>query len=101
MFQQLFEAYVTHYVPLPPSTEKPHRFLIHTKMPESAIAPYLDEVVKRGKPLGVRVGSYPKMHNGVDVSLIGKDETVLEQIAQDVAKQLDGEVKARGKLGEV
>lgn len=47
-----------------------------------------------------RVGSYPKFSKGVDVSLIGTDQSRLGELAEEVVKELDGEIVAQGKLGE-
>lgn len=72
-------------------------------MPESSIAPFLTELSNRVKKEGIRVGSYPKLSNsktGVDVSLIGKDQSRLDELAQEVVKELQGEVVSQGKIGE-
>lgn len=37
---------------------------------------------------------------GVDVSLIGKDEARLKEIAEEVVQELKGELVAQGKLGQ-
>ncbi|GAA5898788.1 hypothetical protein JCM6882_003999 [Rhodosporidiobolus microsporus] len=100
LFERLIEGLVAHYVPLPPSSEKPYRVLVHTKMPESAIAPFLTKLAERVRKEGVRVGSYPKLMAGVDVSLIGKDEARLSELAQEVIQELQGELLAQGKLGQ-
>jgi len=55
---------------------------------------------ERVKKENIRVGSYPKLHYGVDVSLIGKDEARLKELGEEVVKELNGEVVAGGKLGE-
>lgn len=72
--------------------------LVHTKMPESNIAPFLTKLQTRVRKENVNIGSYPKI-SGVDVSLIGKDEARLQELAQEVVKELDGELLAAGKLG--
>jgi molybdopterin-biosynthesis enzyme MoeA-like protein len=120
LFERLVTAFLSRWVPLPPSTEKPTRVLIHTELPESSIAPSLTTLQERVKkesivscPEGVdwstradarshtqRVGSYPKLLAGVDVSLIGKDASRLEELAQEVVKELQGEIILQGKLGE-
>ncbi|KAK4052078.1 hypothetical protein OIV83_002372 [Microbotryomycetes sp. JL201] len=100
LFERLLTALLSRYVPLPPSSEKPYRWLIHTKQPESNIAPFLTSLQQRVKEEGIRVGSYPKLFAGVDVSLIGKDEGRLSELSQEVVKELQGEVVAQGKLGE-
>ncbi|GAA5836901.1 hypothetical protein JCM11251_005818 [Rhodosporidiobolus azoricus] len=102
LFERLIEGLVAHYVPLPPSSEKPYRVLVHTKMPESAIAPFLTKLAERVRKEGVRVGSYPKLMAGVDVSLIGKDNARLSELAEEdeLTSELQGELVAQGKLGE-
>lgn len=49
-----------------------------------------------------RVGSYPKMLKGVDVSLIGFDQARLAEVAEEVAKETEGEVQKDGvsRVGE-
>ncbi|KZO94677.1 Molybdopterin binding protein [Calocera viscosa TUFC12733] len=88
------------YLPLPPSSERPFRHLIHTGRPESSIAPFLTELANRTKPEGIRVGSYPDFRVGVTVSLIGKDQARLRVLQEEVVKALDGTVVAEGKVGE-
>jgi len=100
LFEQLITAYLSNYVTLPPSSSKPFRVLVHTSMPESNIAPFLTELQARVKNEGIKVGSYPKLLAGVDVSLIGKDEARLHELADECIKELKGELVAAGKLGE-
>ena len=69
-------------------------------MPESSIAPFLTELSNRVKKEGIRVGSYPKFSQGVDVSLIGKEQSRLDELAMEVVKELQGEIVSQGKLGE-
>ena len=69
-------------------------------MPESNIAPFLTELQARVKNEGIKVGSYPKLLAGVDVSLIGKDEARLHELADECIKELKGELEAAGKIGE-
>ncbi|SDA07948.1 BZ3501_MvSof-1269-A2-R1_Chr5-1g07333 [Microbotryum saponariae] len=78
----------------------PYRLLIHTSMPESSIAPFLTSLHERVRKEGVRVGSYPKFDKGVDVSLISKDLERIKELAQEVVKELKGEIVEQGKLGE-
>lgn len=40
------------------------------------------------------------MFQGVDVSLIGKDEARLKELSERVVTELSGEVISTGKLGE-
>lgn len=100
LFEQLLTSYLANYIPLPPSSSKPFRVLVHTKMPESNIAPFLTTLQARVKAEGIRVGSYPKLMQGVDVSLIGKDEARLAELAQECCKELQGEIIAQGKIGQ-
>lgn len=69
-------------------------------MPESSIAPFLTTLQERVKKEMIRVGSYPKLMQGVDVSLIGKNESRLKELAEEVVKELKGELVAQGKLGQ-
>ncbi|GAA5964187.1 hypothetical protein JCM21900_001499 [Sporobolomyces salmonicolor] len=100
LFERLITGLAAHYIPLPPSSEKPYRILVHTEIPESSIAPFLTELHERVRKEGIRVGSYPKLLRGVDVSLIGKNEDRLHELAQEVIKELKGELVAQGKLGQ-
>lgn len=74
--------------------------LYECRMPESSIAPFLTTLQERVKKEMIRVGSYPKLMQGVDVSLIGKDESRLKELAEEVVKELKGELVAQGKLGQ-
>ncbi|GAA5847471.1 hypothetical protein JCM3766R1_005358 [Sporobolomyces carnicolor] len=100
LFERLVTGYVSRFVELPPTSEKPHRVLIHTEMLESSIATFLTKLSERVKKEGIRVGSYPKMRAGVDVSLIGKDEARLLELAKEVEQELKGELVAHGKIGQ-
>jgi len=120
LFERLVTGYASRFIQLPDSSEKPFRVLVHTAMPESSLAPFLTKLHERVRKEGIRVGSYPKLLKGVDVSLIGKDESRLLELAEEgtseiqstsatlyslgtsnpVVKELDGELVARGKLGE-
>lgn len=100
LFQRLATGMLSKFVELPDASEKPYRYLIHTEMPESSIAPFLTKLAAKTKQEGIRVGSYPKLFQGVDVSLIGKDESRLKELAQEVVEELEGEVVSTGKLGE-
>lgn len=53
LFERLLTALTSRYVPLPPSTEKPTRVLIHTTLPESSIAPFLTKLQEKVKNEGV------------------------------------------------
>ncbi|SGY66115.1 BQ5605_C004g02626 [Microbotryum silenes-dioicae] len=100
LFERLLTGLGSRYINLPPSSEKPYRLLIHTSMPESSIAPFLTSLHERVRKEGVRVGSYPKFDKGVDVSLISKDLERIKELAQEVVKELKGEIVEQGKLGE-
>ena len=76
------------------------RHLIHTTQPESSIAPYLASLAQRLKSEGIRLGSYPAFMGGVTVSLIGKDTKRLEELEDEVVREVQGEKVERGKLGE-
>ncbi|KAH9471236.1 hypothetical protein MJO28_002914 [Puccinia striiformis f. sp. tritici] len=76
LFQQLLQALMCHYVPLPPESDKPHRVMIQTKLPESIIAPILTRFSDQIKveKLDIKLGSYPNLITGiVNISLIGID----------------------------
>ncbi|GAA5913389.1 flavin adenine dinucleotide pyrophosphatase [Sporobolomyces salmoneus] len=100
LFERLLTGYVSRYIELPPASEKPYRVLIHTEMPESSIAPFLTKLADRVKKERIRVGSYPKFKVGVDVSLIGKDESRLLELAKEVEQELQGSLIAHGKIGQ-
>jgi len=91
LFQKMLHG-LTPYLPIPPPDKRPFRHQVHTKKPESSIAPYLAELQKRVKGEGVRVGSYPLLMRGVTISLIGPDKTRVRELGQEVVKEVDGEV---------
>ncbi|KAK4705825.1 hypothetical protein P7C70_g372, partial [Phenoliferia sp. Uapishka_3] len=125
LFQQLLTGLCARFVKLPPSSSKPFRLLIHTesvfswarnylskllnpayhlqsndRLPESSIAPFLTKLQEKVKTEQIRVGSYPKLLAGVDVSLIGKDLDRLKELSQEVIQELQGTLVLEGKLGE-
>ncbi|KAM0756457.1 Molybdopterin binding protein [Meredithblackwellia eburnea MCA 4105] len=83
LFQQLLTGLCARFVELPPASSKPFRLLIHTELPESSIAPFLTKLQERVKKELVRVGSYPKLNQGVDVSLIGQDLDRLKELSSE------------------
>ncbi|SNX88116.1 related to 3^-phosphoadenosine 5^-phosphosulfate sulfotransferase (PAPS reductase)/FAD synthetase and related enzymes [Melanopsichium pennsylvanicum] len=100
---RLFEALIDgmeQYIPLDPNRKRPYRVLIHTRLPESNISPFLVQLTEKCKPLGVKVGSYPKWNNGVDVSLIGHEWETLKDLIPEVEKEVNGEVVEQGQLGK-
>jgi len=99
LFTRLLDA-LTKYLPLPPPSERPFRHLIHTKLPESNIAPFLTSLQARVKGEGIRIGSYPAFQLGVTVSLIGLDSDRLKELGKEVANELQGEVIAEERVGE-
>ncbi|TFK89524.1 Molybdopterin binding protein [Polyporus arcularius HHB13444] len=89
LFQRMLDG-LAAYLPLPPASERPFRQQIFTSLPESSIAPFLTNLQARTKSAGVRVGSYPLLSKGVYVSLIGRDVATVKEIAEEVAKELQG-----------
>ncbi|KAL8284109.1 hypothetical protein RQP46_004858 [Phenoliferia psychrophenolica] len=100
LFQQLLTGLCARFVKLPPTSSKPFRLLIHTELPESSIAPFLTKLQLKVKAEQIRVGSYPKLNAGVDVSLIGKDMDRLKELSEEVIQELKGTLLLEGKLGE-
>lgn len=69
------------------------RILISTPLPESAVAPYLTELAKKVEPQGVKVGSYPRWEKKRNtVTLVGKNKSLLDSIAPEVAQNVKGRV---------
>lgn len=100
---RLFEALLDGlqpYLPLDPARPRPYRVLIHTRLPESHISPFLVHLTDTCKPLAIKVGSYPKWNNGVDVSLIGTDWDQLQQLIPKVEKEVQGKLIESGQLGK-
>lgn len=100
---RLFEALLDGlepYVPIDPNRPRPFRLLVHTKLPESNISPFLAKLTDNCKPEGIKVGSYPKWNNGVDVSLIGEDMDRLQELGKEVEREIEGTIVAQGKIGE-
>jgi hypothetical protein len=108
---------LTPFLPLPPKNERPLRIQIFTeyvfryfyeskinipfirRRPESMIAPYLTSLQQRLKVHGIQVGSYPVVHKGVFVSLIGRDldsgqkgRLWLAEVAQEVEREVRGKI---------
>ncbi|KAK0550984.1 hypothetical protein OC846_003461 [Tilletia horrida] len=100
---RLFEALLdglASYIPIDKDAPRPFRVLIKTKRPESSIAPFLTKLSQRVKAEEISVGSYPKLFDGVEVSLIGTDLEALKKYGEEVAKELDGTILDVGKLGD-
>lgn len=102
LFQQLLQALLWHYIPLPPESEKPHRVTIQTTHPESIIAPILTDFSTRfrgggkvddrvgGSQGGIKIGSYPNLITGqVTVSLIGSELDRLNVVADQIRLAFD------------
>ncbi|EPQ27734.1 uncharacterized protein PFL1_04871 [Pseudozyma flocculosa PF-1] len=100
---RLFEALLDgleQYIPIDPNRPRPYRLLIHTRLPESNISPFLVKLTEKCKPEGIKVGSYPKWNNGVDVSLIGEDLGRLQELGKEVEREVQGTILEQGKVGE-
>ncbi|SPO31990.1 related to 3^-phosphoadenosine 5^-phosphosulfate sulfotransferase (PAPS reductase)/FAD synthetase and related enzymes [Ustilago trichophora] len=100
---RLFEALIDgleSYIPLDPNRQRPYRVLIHTRLPESNISPFLVKLTHKCKQFGIKVGSYPKWNNGVDVSLIGNDWDELQKLIPQVENQVNGTLIESGQLGK-
>ena len=69
-------------------------------MPESSIAPYLTSLHNRVKNDGVRVGSYPLLMKGVYVSLIGRPEARVRELAAEVEKEIQGRLVSEEEVKE-
>ncbi|KAA1083287.1 hypothetical protein PGT21_013853 [Puccinia graminis f. sp. tritici] len=92
LFQQLLQALMCNYISLPPETDKPHRVIIQTKLPESIIAPTLTRLSKQLKDekQDIKLGSYPNLITGiVSISLIGIDLEKLNSFAQLIQLEFD------------
>ncbi|KAE8202513.1 hypothetical protein CF328_g2168 [Tilletia controversa] len=99
LFEALLDGLVP-YIAIDKDAPRPYRVLVKTKLPESSIAPFLTKLAERVKTEDIKVGSYPKLFQHVEVSLIGTDLEALKKYGDEVAKELDGEIIATGKLGE-
>lgn len=87
------------YIALDPNKPKPYRVLIHTSLPESNISPFLVRLTEECKPLSIKVGSYPKWNNGVDVSLIGDNLAELQKLIPKVESEVQGTLISQGQIG--
>jgi len=100
LFEALLDGLVP-YIPIDKNAPRPFRVLVRTLQPESSIAPFLTSLSERVKSEGIKVGSYPKiLPSSVEVSLIGTDFDALKKYGDEVAKEVEGEVVASGKVGE-
>jgi hypothetical protein len=62
------------------------------RQPESGIAPFLTALQARVRSEDIRVGSYPRWSGGVHVSLIGREHERVRVLADEVARELEGEL---------
>ncbi|SAM86445.1 related to 3^-phosphoadenosine 5^-phosphosulfate sulfotransferase (PAPS reductase)/FAD synthetase and related enzymes [Ustilago bromivora] len=98
LFETLLEN-MRDYIPLDPNHPKPYRVLIHTHLPESNISPFLVKLSEKCREMHIKVGSYPKWNNGVDVSLIGKDWSELQKLIPEVQEAVQGKLIESTQLG--
>jgi len=96
LFQKMLDG-LTPYLPLPPPSERPLRLQIFTSRPESIIAPFLTALQFRVREQGIQVGSYPVLRKGVYVSLIGRNQALVREVAAEVESGVGGKVMERGK----
>ncbi|KAI0031505.1 MoaB/Mog domain-containing protein [Vararia minispora EC-137] len=99
LFQKMVTG-LTPYLPLPPTEERPFRQQVFTSLPESSIAPYLTSLHKRVRDEGVRIGSYPLLFKGVFVSLIGRPEARVRELAAEVEKEVQGRLVSEEEVKE-
>ncbi|KAH7106972.1 MoaB/Mog domain-containing protein [Auriculariales sp. MPI-PUGE-AT-0066] len=90
LYRRMLDSLVEHYLPLPP--ERPSRYLVFTTLPESTIAPYLANLQARVKLEGIRIGSYPTLYKGVTVSMIGAKLSRLQELGEEVCREVQGTV---------
>ncbi|KAL2044489.1 hypothetical protein N7G274_003194 [Stereocaulon virgatum] len=93
LFEKLLEGLKPRLVPrlTDPEGKGVYRMLFSTPMAESAIATYLTELAAQVEPKGIKVGSYPrwgKKRNSV--TLVGRNKELMEQIAPEVARNVQG-----------
>ncbi|PRP85984.1 hypothetical protein PROFUN_05755 [Planoprotostelium fungivorum] len=97
IFEQLLQG-LTPYLPLPPSSSRQKRVIVFTKMLESNLAPFLTSLQEKVKSKKIKIGSYPEMGVGVNISLIGTDEEILLEAAEQVVKELEGKIVSKGDV---
>lgn len=93
LFEKLLEGLKPRLVTrlTDPEGKGVYRMLFSTPMAESAVATYLMELAAEVEPKGIKVGSYPrwgKKRNSV--TLVGRNKKLMEQIAPEVAKNVQG-----------
>ncbi|CAO3612305.1 unnamed protein product [Cunninghamella blakesleeana] len=99
---KLFESLVTSLKPhlVESMTKKQvngkyYRLEIATKLGEGDIAPFLTSIQESVKNKHIKIGSYPKWIAGPDgekvvVSVVGKDEASVNEISQEITKEIKG-----------
>ena len=93
LFTQLLDGLKPLLLPrlTDPEGKGMHRLLFSTPLAESEVAGYLTELAGRVEPLGVKVGSYPRWGKGRNtVTLVGRDEGVLEGLVGEVERGVKG-----------
>ncbi|KAF8456946.1 MoaB/Mog domain-containing protein [Terfezia claveryi] len=94
LFQSLLEkltALLVERGKINPSTQRSHRIIISTPLPESAVAEYLAALQGRVEGRGVKVGSYPRWEKKRNtVTLVGRDLEYLESLVPEVEKGVEG-----------
>ena len=93
LFEKLLEGLKPRLLPrlTDPEGKGVYRLLFSTPMAESAVATYLTELAAEVEPKGIKVGSYPRWgRKRNSVTLVGRDKEYLEEIAPEVAKNVQG-----------
>ncbi|CCF48447.1 uncharacterized protein UHO2_07035 [Ustilago hordei] len=71
---------------------RPYRVLMHRRLRESNISPLLVKLSEKCREMHIKVGSYRKWNEGVQVSLIGKDWSELEKLIAEVQEAVQGKL---------
>ncbi|KAI9651774.1 MAG: hypothetical protein M1831_007590 [Alyxoria varia] len=93
LFERLLEGLRTILLPKLKNSEGESvcRMSFSTPLAESAVAPFLTQLAEKTEPRGVKVGSYPRWGKAQNtVTLVGRDKELMETLAPEVEKGVQG-----------
>lgn len=94
LFEQLLESLKPHFQSLVGENNKYHRVQIATKLTEGDIASFLSDLQDKFTSQQIKIGSYPnwgeKDGARVVVSVVGKDQDLVDSIGNNVVDGISG-----------
>lgn len=91
LFERLLDGFQPHLLEVVGQHGQYHREQIVTSHPEGVIATVLTEIQEKVVGDRIKIGSYPNWFNqNVVVSVVGKDEARVKEVAEEIKVKIDG-----------